>query len=80
MGLFYPNLLVPEVFPQPPRTWSESRVNPSSIRFFFGLVLDRKDTDFQRLRIGLGSKTTRICWRRHGTWTMQVVVVTIWDN
>ena len=24
MGLFYPNLLVPELFPQPPRTWSES--------------------------------------------------------
>lgn len=77
MGLFYPNLLVPEVFPQPPRTWSESE---SILPLFFGLVFDRKDTDFQRLRIGLGSKTTRICWRRHGTWTMQVVVVVIWDN
>ncbi|KAJ4888787.1 Actin-related protein 9 [Raphanus sativus] len=27
MGLFYPNLLVPEVFPQPPRTWLQDHEN-----------------------------------------------------
>ncbi|CAH2046596.1 unnamed protein product, partial [Thlaspi arvense] len=27
MGLFYPNLLVPEVFPQPPRTWFQDHEN-----------------------------------------------------
>ncbi|KAL0684640.1 hypothetical protein Bca4012_051488 [Brassica carinata] len=27
MGLFYPNLLVPELFPQPPRTWFQDHEN-----------------------------------------------------
>lgn len=37
MGLFYPNLLVPEVFPQPPREWLESTFFYPLCRFSFGL-------------------------------------------
>lgn len=67
MGLFYPNLLVPEVFPQPPRTWSESILSSTPL---FGL----RDTQFVYC---VGSKTMRTCWRKHGTWTLLVVVT--WD-